>query len=75
MVKNGYYENEGFLLASDILCVQNLWLAIFLCVPNLWFENLDLKEIKNLKKLDLKDAIEKSIGWFLVYLFLEVFFF
>ena len=35
----------------------------FLCVPNLWFE--DLKK----KKLDLKGAMGKSMGWFLVYLF------
>ena len=38
----------------------------FLRVPNLLFENL--------KKKDLKGAIEKSIGWFLEYLFLEGFF-
>ena len=39
----------------------------FLRVPNLLFENFK-------KKKDLKGAIEKSIGWFLEYLFLEGFF-
>ena len=60
MVKNGYYKNDGLILAWDLG-------VIFLGIQNFTI-------FKKKFNFVLKPATEKCVGYFLVYQFLRGFF-